>query len=185
MQPFYHIQLDHRPPSLDEITAVVGAQQRRDTADTVNHICVDPIRSELCALGLQSLNLQLWQWQFDQGDDQYIHSDGRRSAAINWCFTDLSCLEFFDTQGGRQWLDRQNRPDGEFLATYWYWLGPAPLIAQWRGPGPVLIDPQQPHRPRSLAAQQQRRVTLTLNLAHTFQEAFELLDRAGRISADK
>lgn len=185
MQPFYHINLHSTPPILDDINRQVHPQKFRDTATLIDeYFPIIDIRKELDSIGITSSELRLWRWQFVPEEPEYVHSDGNRQAAINWSLTLDSRLEFFPIEGGKTFVERrpakkQGEPD--FVATYWFWINQPDPIAVWNTAGPVIINPLQPHRAKSNSTEQQGRISLTLKLEHTYQEAYEILDSAGRI----
>lgn len=185
MQPFYHLELQSQPPSIDEINQTARPQPRyADSAALItDQFDLADIKKELAQLGITATELKLWRWRLAPGQEEYVHTDGNRSAAINWCLTANSRLEFFDKRGAVTHTENLKRGSVNFSATYWFWPRiPCPIpVAVWDSAGPVLIDPQQPHKPKSSIDSPQTRMTLSLKLEHSYQEAWELLNSAGRI----
>lgn len=177
MQPFYRIGLRNSLPSWADIQQRLPQSQTR--LMVITDLCPIPlIRSELTALGFKLGELKLWQWRFDQPLN--IHTDGQRQAAINWSLLPHSQLDFFDRSQGEPLTVSTNE---HVWATHWqYPKGEPQPLAEWQGYGPALINPQQPHRPRALRDGVVR-VTVTLELLHKYETAYQLLASAGRIRA--
>lgn len=173
MQPFYRIGLRNSLPSWADILPRLP-QDRDRLTDITAGINIDLIRQELTALGIRTAELKLWQWRFDQPLN--IHTDGQRQSAINWSLFPHSALAFYPL--GEPISVKTNE---HIWSTHWqYPWGEPETLAEWQGYGPVIINTQQPHRPRALR-EGAVRSTVTLTLAHSYLEAVELLKAAGRL----
>lgn len=180
MHPFYHIRLRNSLPSLAVIEPLIRGEADNSMSTVTDTLRIERIRQELADMGIGALDLKIWRWQFGSHYQIPIHTDGQRQSCINWRLTPHSVLDVFDREGGETFS--VTTAPGRW-STHWLYPGLAepPLRSTWDSYGPILFDPQQPHRVRTVNQQQTRRVTVTLTLAHSYATAYQLLAQADRI----
>lgn len=180
MHPFYHIGLRNSLPSLAEIAPLITDRSFNSMTTVTETLDLRLIRAELAAMGIESGEIKIWSWQFQDYLAHPIHTDGQRQSCINWRLTPNSVLDVFDREGAET---VKVQTTAERWSTHWLYPGLAepPLRATWNSYGPVLFDPQQPHRVRRLAANQTERITVTLTLHHSYERAWALFKAQDRI----
>lgn len=92
-------------------------------------------------------------------DEKYII---KRQCGINWNFTSRSWVEFYSMENATPVFDPKGRIDDATIWPYAY-----KVVDKWNSPGPVIFNPQIPHRVNS-ASDVERRVSCTLRFFETF-----------------
>lgn len=115
----------------------------------------------------------LWQWDLLYQHD--VHTDGnylfgpKRACGINWNFSLDTSVKFFSEEGATPILESTN---SENFSTVWKYNNEPVEIAEWIGPGPVIFNPQIPHRINKINVDAKIRNSVTLRFNETFYELY-------------
>jgi hypothetical protein len=95
----------------------------------------------------------------------------KRQCGINWSFTPGSWVDFYSTENATPYFDPKGRIDDATT-----WPNVKDIVARWETPGPVIFNPQIPHRVNSLP-NIPRRVSCTLRFVETYESLVSKLSK--------
>jgi hypothetical protein len=122
---------------------------------------------------IKVLSCVLWRWDLENYHD--IHTDGnyfsdiKRSCGINWNFSPSTSVKFYSEDNGRPQLKNGNQ---ENFSTSWIYDSEPPCTHEWTGEGPVLFNPQVPHRIHKIHDSEKIRESLTLRLDESYESLY-------------
>lgn len=156
----------------------------KQTAESViSSIDVSNIKDEVTDI-LNSVNLPIervviWNWNLLEAQVKKPHTDGnyfkegaKRTNGINWLMNAGSVLDFWDVEKNND----QAEPETTEISSYTFWNILTEPNFTWDGEFPALVNPQTPHRVRSVNGQTLRQsVVIVLADELSFHEVAERL----------
>ena len=151
----------------------------------ITSISISEIKDEVITI-LNDANLPIeqviiWNWKLLEAQSKNPHTDGnyfkegsKRLNGINWLMNQGSVLDFWDVERN----DTQARMEETGITRYTFWDITCESNFTWDGNSPALINPQVPHRVRSIGNQTIRQsVIVSLDNNLTFTEVAARLSK--------
>lgn len=173
LQPFYHLNLLKDPliTPIDKLATHTGMK----VADLK---LLNPDLLEFFnKLNISCKDFVIWVWSSKM---KYpIHTDGdwfgtvKRSCGINWNFSPDTEVVFYSTENGIPVFHQESTTN---FATHWDFIGDPIKVAAWRGPGPVLFNPQIPHIISYDNPTNSIRCSITLRFNESFESLYKKIE---------
>lgn len=127
----------------------------------------------------------VWNWKLLDAQIKRPHTDGnyfkegsKRLNGINWVLNEDSVLDFWDVER----TDSQANMESTGITRYTFWDIEGLPSDTWNSEYPALVNPQIPHRVRSLNGQNLRQsVIIALDNNLSFSDIAKILETNGHI----
>lgn len=176
---YIELQLDIYPFSrpVEDLLNDDWPENRMDKLHTIDHLNPDLVKFFADHdVNLRDTFLLINWWTLRE---RPAHTDGdwfsddkivkKRPCGINWNFTPDTWVEFYDTEGVTPFFNPKGRIDDATI-----WPKASKVVDRWDTAGPIIFNPQIPHRVRSLPSVP-RRVSTTLRFVETYESLAEKL----------
>jgi hypothetical protein len=149
LKPFYNINIGVEYPfdlSLEEIYNFAD-HSKNQIFILSNTFLKKELIDVLLKSNIKVKDSVLWNWSPTYNN--YIHTDGhyftenRRSCGLNYNFSNETSVRFFDEHSGMPAGPLRKTEDNFY--TQWSFNQEPSILSEWKGPGPVIINPQIPH----------------------------------------